>query len=660
MIVHYGIDSLPVFTNAVLTIGSFDGVHVGHRSILRLLKNHAETVNGESIVISFDPHPRQVIYPQSPDIQLINTQDEKIAQIESLGIDHMVIVPFTVEFSQQDAREYIEKFLIESFSPHTVVIGYDHRFGLNRNGNFNLLKEYEEKGSFKVEEIEKKTVESITVSSTKIRNALVEGNVSDATNYLSYPYKMQGKVVYGEQLGSKLGFPTANLKLENSLKITPANGVYSVKVKVDEDEYGGMIYIGDRPSIGKDLAKTIEVNIFNFSRDIYHQEISISFLEKLRSDNKFENLEDLKAQLVIDKEHAIESIAKLAYTTEETKTAIAILNYNGEHLLDQFLSTVTYSSKDDFDLYVIDNCSTDDSINYIEEWFPEVKVIRLKKNLGFAKGYNVGLEMINAKYLVLLNSDVKVSENWLDPIIETLDNNGNIAICQPTILSLEEPEKYEYAGAAGGYMDKFGYPFCRGRLFDQVESINPEYQFDAEIFWASGAAMVIRKEVFDQVGGFDDDYFAHQEEIDLCWRVQRLRHKVKFVAESTVYHLGGGTLNYDHPKKVYLNFRNNLLTILKNEKFPRVIGIFILRLILDGLAGIKFLFSGKISAFFQVIKAHFACYIAFPKTIRKRKKFNKLSKGYKKISGRYNGSIVADYFINHKKTFETLDAKKIS
>lgn len=301
MNIYRDISALPSFNKAVVTIGSFDGVHLGHHRLIQKIKTIAQRIEGEDIVVTFDPHPRSVIFPNDTQIQLITDLDEKLHLFEKAGVSNVVIVPFTIEFSQQSPREYIEKFIIKSFDPSYLVIGYDHRFGLNRKGDYNLLLEYENKSYFKLEQIRKEELEDIAISSTKIRNYLNEGEVKKAGDFLGYKYCMNGKVVHGEKIGTKIGFPTANIKLPNSLKLVPKTGVYAVEVLHDHFWYKGMLYIGNRPSISRNGKHTIEVNIFDFNKTIYGDSLFIKFICFIREDQKFADLKELKQQLKKDK-----------------------------------------------------------------------------------------------------------------------------------------------------------------------------------------------------------------------------------------------------------------------------------------------------------------------------------------------------------------------
>ncbi len=326
--------------------------------------------------------------------------------------------------------------------------------------------------------------------------------------------------------------------------------------------------------------------------------------------------------------------------------AIVILNWNGKSLLSEFLpSVVKYAAE--AKIYVADNASDDDSISFLKNNFPEVNIVINDKNYGFAKGYNEALKHINADIYVLLNSDVEVSENWLNNICQIFEKEENTAVIQPKILNYKNKDYFEYAGAAGGYLDKLGYAYCRGRIFENLEKDLGQYDSEADIFWASGACMCIRKKVFDGVGGFDDSFFAHYEEIDLCWRIKNSGYQIKFAPKSVIYHLGGATLSQGSPFKVYLNFRNSLSVLLKNLPSNQVVPIIFLRFCLDGVAGLQFLLNGKYQSTLAIIKAHFSFYKLIPSTLNKRVKTP--VKNYYQTP-----SIVWSYFIKNKKTFNQL------
>jgi GT2 family glycosyltransferase len=329
------------------------------------------------------------------------------------------------------------------------------------------------------------------------------------------------------------------------------------------------------------------------------------------------------------------------------KIAVVILNWNGRKLLEEFLPSVTYFSPN-AKIYVADNASTDTSINFIKDNYPDISIIQNKTNGGFAKGYNEALQQVREPYYCLLNSDVAVTENWLDEIEHIFNSRSNIAIIQPKVLDYKRPKYFEYAGAAGGFVDQLGYPYCRGRIFETLEEDTGQYDDEIEIFWATGACLFIRKEVFHLVGGFDEDFFAHQEEIDLCWRVKNLGFSIIYTPKSVVFHLGGATLDNMNPKKTFLNFRNSLFSLVKNApKFKGATLVFF-RLILDGIAGIRFIFQGKFDHCWAIIKAHFNFYKNLPKFIKKRKNTKNKIKYYNSTS------IVWAYFVQNRKNFNIL------
>lgn len=328
------------------------------------------------------------------------------------------------------------------------------------------------------------------------------------------------------------------------------------------------------------------------------------------------------------------------------KIAVVILNWNGVKLLEQFLfSIVQYSPE--ATIYIADNDSTDDSISFVLANFPSVKIIKNDSNLGFAGGYNEALKHIDSEIFALVNSDVEVTENWLHPIIETFKNEPQTAIIQPKILDFKRKEYFEYAGAAGGFTDKYGYMFCRGRLFETLEKDHGQYDDNCEIFWASGACFFIRSYAYHELKGFDNDFFAHQEEIDLCWRAFNKGHKIKYNSQSVVYHVGGATLQQGNPKKTFLNFRNSLLMLTKNLPLKNLYWIIFCRLLLDGIAGIQFLFQGKFKHFMAILKAHFSFYSLFSVHYKKRAHFQS-EKYY------YTKSIVYLYFIKKFKIFSNI------
>ena len=304
-----GVDNLPEFRNGILTIGTFDGVHTGHQEIIRRLNELAAEINGENIILTFHPHPRMVLQPNGTEIKLLNTEDEKISLLSKFGVDNLIIAPFTKEFSQISAQEYVEDFLWRKIRPRKVVVGYDHQFGRNRSGNITLMREMAEKLGFEVDEIEAQTVENISVSSTKIRNALITGDLDTANALLGYYYSITGKVVRGDQRGKKIGYPTANMFVRNPLKLIPANGVYAVRVVVDYVTYGGMVNIGLRPTFNG-TNETIEAHIFDFAQEVYGTEITVEFVSSIRKEMKFKSADELSAQLAKDKKKSLRILSK--------------------------------------------------------------------------------------------------------------------------------------------------------------------------------------------------------------------------------------------------------------------------------------------------------------------------------------------------------------
>ena len=310
MRVHTDINNLPAFTNAVVTIGTFDGLHKGHQQILNLMLDEARKVNGETVIITFHPHPRQVIAANQNELFLLNSLQEKISLLEKYGIQHLVVTPFTEAFSLQSAEEYIENFLVKTFHPHTIIIGHDHRFGKSRSGDFALLEEKARQFNYKVKEIPGFMLQENTISSTIIRQALQKGNIEIANEYLGYSYFFSGTVIEGNKLGRTIGYPTANMQITEDKKLIPGNGVYVVKVEVSGDsvvgsgkQYSGMMNIGVRPTV-EGVNRMIEVNIFDFDKEIYGSVLTVHLYKRLRNEQKFNGLEELKEQLGRDKEMA--------------------------------------------------------------------------------------------------------------------------------------------------------------------------------------------------------------------------------------------------------------------------------------------------------------------------------------------------------------------
>ncbi len=335
-----------------------------------------------------------------------------------------------------------------------------------------------------------------------------------------------------------------------------------------------------------------------------------------------------------------------------TKLAIAILNWNGKAYLEQFLPALIASCPDYAEVVIIDNASTDDSLAFLSEHYPQLRLIVNDENYGFAKGYNVGLRQIDADYYCLLNSDIEVTPNWIDPVINQMDTDEQIAAVQPKLLSYHHRNQFEYAGAAGGFIDRYGYPFCRGRFFDVLEEDKGQYDTEKQIFWASGAALFVRGKLYHQLGGLDDDFFAHMEEIDFCWRINNAGYKIMFNPQSVIYHIGGGTLPKENPFKTFLNYRNDLFLLLKNLPKRRLAITFFIRFFLDIVAAFVFLLQGHGKDCKAVFKA-----------------MNAFRKGYKAMKQKrgiisedafqmtYHHSIVFARFIQRKKYF---DGEKLS
>ncbi len=330
------------------------------------------------------------------------------------------------------------------------------------------------------------------------------------------------------------------------------------------------------------------------------------------------------------------------------RIAVVILNWNGKGLLESYLpSVMAYSSG--ADIYVADNNSSDDSVNFLKTNYPSVQIIQNSSNGGFAKGYNDALKHIDTDIFCLLNSDVEVTPNWLEPIEKAFEELPSASILQPKILDLKQKDHFEYAGAAGGFIDQLGYPFCRGRVFQSLEKDEGQYDDIREIFWATGACMFIKSDVFHALGGFDEDYFAHQEEVDLCWRAKNAGHKVFYVGSSKVYHLGGSTLSNMNPKKTFLNFRNSLFSITKNLPPRKAFLIIFMRLLLDAVAAVRFILQFKLNHFLAIVKAHLSFYKHFSKMYRKREKANFILNYYAKKS------IVWSHFVHQENVFNVLE-----
>jgi len=337
----------------------------------------------------------------------------------------------------------------------------------------------------------------------------------------------------------------------------------------------------------------------------------------------------------------------------ESKVAVVILNWNGKKYLEQFLPSVMRHSGN-ARIILADNASTDDSINFLQKNYPQIERVVNSENGGFAKGYNDALKKIDSEYYVLLNSDIEVTENWLTPLLEQM-KDPQVAGCQPKVKAFHNRHSFEHAGASGGYLDRNYFPFCRGRIFLSVESDQGQYDGTTEVFWASGACLLIRSELFHKAGGFDEDFFAHMEEIDLCWRLKKMNYKFMVCPKSTVLHIGGGTLPYNSPRKVYLNFRNSIMMIVKNHDgilLPKIIA----RLCIDGIAASRFLLIGEFKQFTAVFNAHLYMYKNLSTLLKKRKAVKAMSTEFN-ASGLYNGNILSAYFFKGVKEFSKLNQR---
>ncbi len=336
------------------------------------------------------------------------------------------------------------------------------------------------------------------------------------------------------------------------------------------------------------------------------------------------------------------------------KTSVIILNWNGERFLKQYLPTlIKYTSDTDTEIIVADNGSTDNSLALMREEFPSIRLILFDKNYGFAEGYNKALAQIDSEYSVLLNSDVEVTQDWLSPLVSFMENNKDVAACQPKILAFYDRTRFEHAGAAGGFIDKFGFPFCRGRIFAEVEKDARQYDDIIDVFWASGACLFIRTETFIKEGGFDSDFFAHMEEIDLCWRLNARGYRIVCVPQSVVYHVGGGTLNAEHPHKTFLNFRNNLLLLYKNLPQRKLYPILFARFFFDYVAAIQLYTTGKKQNAISVLKAR-SEFSKMKISFRNKRKENLLKATTNDLKGLITKSIVVGYYLFGKKKYSDI------
>ena len=307
MQIHEGLADFPSIPNAVVTSGTFDGVHVGHQKILSRLNELAKKNKGETVLLTYWPHPRLVLYPKEHHLRLLSTFDEKVSLLRDFGIDHLIVLPFTPEFSQMSSVDFIQQILVDKIQTKCLVIGYDHKFGKNREGSFDYLQAHSEELGFAIEEISRQDIDDMGVSSSKIRIALESGDLPTATSYLGRPYSLTGEVVIGQQIGRSIGFPTANIQVKDDYKLLPKNGVYAVTVQVEDQQYKGMLNLGNRPTVSGEQ-KTIEVHLFDFAGDLYHKSLSVNFIQFLREEKKFADLEALKAQLILDQEKALHEL----------------------------------------------------------------------------------------------------------------------------------------------------------------------------------------------------------------------------------------------------------------------------------------------------------------------------------------------------------------
>ena len=331
-----------------------------------------------------------------------------------------------------------------------------------------------------------------------------------------------------------------------------------------------------------------------------------------------------------------------------------MISYNGKELLEKFIPPILNTDYDDFELYVIDNASTDGTQEFLKHKFPKVKIIRLEVNKGFTNGYVEGLKHIHNKFYVLISSDIEVTGNWIKPIITLMENDNKIASCQPKVKSYNDKKLFEYSGSAGGYIDKLGYPFCRGRIFNILEEDHGQYDDTREVFWGTGGCLFIHSELYKKAGGLDNDFYAHMEEIDLCWRLKNMGYKIYSCPESVVYHVGGHIIQYGSPVKIYHNFRNSLLMNLKNMSTTELLWKFPLRILLDKIYAYKCLLTGNLKEFKCIARAHFNIFSNWNKWLKKRKEVQKMITIRNKV-GIYKGSIVYDFYIKGIKYFQELN-----
>lgn len=341
----------------------------------------------------------------------------------------------------------------------------------------------------------------------------------------------------------------------------------------------------------------------------------------------------------------------------QKQTAVVILSYNSKKWHELFLPLIVEEAKEDYDVYVVDHASPDNTSDYIRENFPSVKLIRLNENHGFAWGYAQGLNQIQAQYFVLLSSDFEVTKGWFPPLLAAFAADRQLAACQPKIRFYKSKEFFEYAGAAGGFMDNLGYLFCRGRLFETLEKDEEQYNDSCPVFWASGGCFMIRTDAYRQVGGLDPDLVSHMEEVDLCWRLKNAGYRIGYVGDSTVFHVGGSIITYGSPEKTFYNFRNNLILLWKNERATKLLWLIPVRLVLDGIAGLQLLLKGKPILSWAVIRAHWSFFGKLRFWTRKRKETRLKCSATPNREGVYKGSIIWDYFAKGKRKFSELNLK---
>ena len=335
--------------------------------------------------------------------------------------------------------------------------------------------------------------------------------------------------------------------------------------------------------------------------------------------------------------------------------SIVILNWNGKAHLEQFLPLlVKHTTLPGVEVVVADNGSVDDSLEFLKKEHPHIRTIELEKNYGFSGGYNRALEQLDTKYMLLLNSDIEVTEGWLEPLLELMEKDDTVGACTPKILDFIRRTHFEYAGAAGGFIDRYGYPFCRGRIFDHLEEDKGQYNDPTDVFWGSGACLMLRADLYRESGGLDEQFFAHMEEIDLCWRLHRMGYRIRFIPSSTVYHVGGATLQRGNPFKTFLNFRNNLLLLYKNLPARGRTRVLLSRMILDGISALRFLLQGAFRDFWAVFRAHLA-YYGMKSSYSGTKNRNKYPENNVIVAGIYPHSIVSDFFLKRKRKFSDLD-----